>query len=147
VAVARGGDAAEKCLRRPDEMKKRALAKVTMLIPVRDRIEMMHACVAVIRRHTRGVADDMVLLDNGSASENVEKFIENQEKFPDTQVLRIVAPFHDARINNLGVKLSVQEFLFFRDNDMIVSQSSWPRLMTDESRADEKVGAVGCKLF
>lgn len=31
-------------------------AKVTILIPFRDQIEMMQPCVAAIRRHTRGVA-------------------------------------------------------------------------------------------
>jgi O-antigen biosynthesis protein len=124
-----------------------ALAKLTRLIPARDRIEMTHACVAMIRRHPRGVADDIVRLDNGAASENAEKFIENQEKFPDAQVLWIVEPFKDARISNLGAKLSAREFLFFLDNDMIVSQSSWPRLMMAESHGDEKVGAAGCKLL
>jgi hypothetical protein len=61
--------------------------------------------------------------------------------------LRIVEPFNDAQINNLGAKSSDQEFLLFLNNDVLVSQSSWLRLMVDECRADEKVGAVGCKLF
>jgi hypothetical protein len=61
--------------------------------------------------------------------------------------LRIVERFNYAQINNLGAKSSDQEFLLFLDNDVLVSQSSWLRLIMDECRADEKVGAVGCKLF
>jgi O-antigen biosynthesis protein len=122
-------------------------AKVTILIPFRDQIEMTQPCVAAIRRHTRGVAYEIVLLDNGSVSEKAEEFIANQENFPDTHVLRIVEPFNDAQINNLGAKSSDQEFLLFLNNDVLISQSSWLRLMVDECRADEKVGAVGCKLF
>jgi hypothetical protein len=52
-------------------------AKVTILIPFRDQIEMTQPCVAAIRRHTRGVAYEIVRLDNGSVSEKAEEFIAN----------------------------------------------------------------------
>jgi len=93
------------------------------------------------------VAYEIVLLDNGPVSRAAEEFTENQENFPDTRVLRIVETFNHARLNNLGANLSDREFLLFLNNDMIVGKSSWLRLMAGECRADEKVGAVGCKLL
>jgi GT2 family glycosyltransferase len=117
------------------------------LIPFRDQIAMTQACVAAIRRQTRGVAYEIVLLDNGSVSEEAENFTVKQENFPDTRVLRIAEPFNYARINNLGAKLSNEEFLLFMNNDVVVSQSSWARRLVDECLADETVGAVGAKLL
>ncbi|WP_408841563.1 glycosyltransferase family 2 protein [Acidocella sp.] len=81
-------------------------AKVTILIPFRDQIAMTRACVAAIRRHTRGVAYEIVLLDNASVSEEAEKFIVRQENFPDTRVLRIAEPF-----NYAGLTISAQSYL------------------------------------
>jgi O-antigen biosynthesis protein len=93
------------------------------------------------------VAYEIVLLDNGSVSEEAENFTAKHENFPDTRVLRIAEPFNDARINNLGAKLSNEEFLLFMNNDVVVSQSSWARRMVDECLAEETVGAVGAKLL
>jgi GT2 family glycosyltransferase len=122
-------------------------AKITILIPFREQIAMTQACVAALRRHMRGVAYDIVLLDNCSVSEEAEKFIVRQENLPDTRVLRIAEPFNYARINNLGARLSNEEYLLFMNNDVIVSDSAWARSMLNECLADEMVGAVGCKLL
>ncbi len=56
-------------------------AKVTILIPFRDRTDMTRSCVVAIRRHTRGVAYEIVLLDNGSASEETENFLQSKRIF------------------------------------------------------------------
>jgi GT2 family glycosyltransferase len=131
---------------RPESMRK-AAAKVSILIPFRDHVEMTRECVAAIRRVTKDVAYEIILLDNWSTSAEAEAFLSGQANLPETRVVRITEPFNYSRINNIGVSFARHEFLLFMNNDVIVSKPLWLRTMLDECLVNETVGAVGAKLL
>ncbi len=126
---------------------RRKKAGVSILIPYRDHIEMTRECVAAIRRHTKGVAYEIILLDNWSSGPEAEKFAVEQANLPQTQVLRIAEPFNYSRINNLGARAAGHEFLLMLNNDVFVSDDAWLRVMLDEMLAEPLVGVVGAKLL
>ena len=79
---------------------------VTILIPFSEQVEMTKACVAALRRHTRGVTSMTLfcwITDQGLGGSGKE-FIAAQENLPATRVLRIAEPFNYSRINNLGAQ-------------------------------------------
>lgn len=120
---------------------------VSALIPFRDNIEMTQACVTALRRHTKGVPLEIILLDNFSTGPEAEAFAAAQANMPQTKVLRIAEPFNYSRINNIGARAAAHEFLLLLNNDVFVSDDSWLRIMLDEALADPRVGAVGAKLL
>ncbi len=125
----------------------RKKAGVTILIPYRDHVEMTLECVTAIRRNTRDVSYEIILLDNWSCTPEAEIFAAAQANLPDTRVLRIAEPFNYSRINNLGAQKSTRDFLLFMNNDVFVSDESWLRVMLDECLVDSQVAAVGAKLL
>lgn len=122
-------------------------AGVSILIPFRDHVEMTLECVTAIRRHTKGVPYEIILLDNWSTSPEAETFAAEQANLPQTKVLRIAEPFNYSRINNIGARAAAHGFLLLLNNDVFVSDDDWLRVMLDECLADARVGAVGAKLL
>ncbi|MBU6419084.1 MAG: glycosyltransferase family 2 protein [Proteobacteria bacterium] len=122
-------------------------AKVSILIPYRDHVDMTLECVNAIRKHTKGVGYEIILLDNWSTTPEAAKFAAAQGNIEGTRVLRIAEPFNYSRINNIGAREARHDFLLFMNNDVFVDEPGWLRRMLDEAMADEAVGAVGAKLL
>ncbi len=123
------------------------VARVSILIPFRDHIELTAACVAAIRKHTADVNYEIILLDNWSSSPEAELFCTRQANLAATSVIRIAEPFNYSRINNIGAGRACHDFILFLNNDVIVSQPDWLRVMLNEMLIDPRVGAVGAKLL
>lgn len=126
---------------------RRKKAGVSILIPFRDHIEMTAECVEAIRRYTRDVPYEIILLDNWSTSAEAERFAAAQANMPQTKLVRIAEPFNYSRINNIGARAAAHEFLLLLNNDVFVRDEDWLRVMLDECLADPQVGAVGAKLL
>jgi GT2 family glycosyltransferase len=120
---------------------------VSILIPFRDHTEMTLECVEAIRRYTRDVPYEILLLDNWSTGLEAEAFTTAQANIEGTKVIRITEPFNYSRINNVGVKAAKYPFLLFINNDVFVKDTAWLRRMLDEALVDQTVGAVGAKLL
>ena len=129
----------------PAAAKKKA--RVSILIPFRDRVEMTAECVSAIRNHTDDVEYEIILLDNWSTSPEAEVFAAEQANMPETKVIRIVETFNYSRINNIGAQAARYEFLLLMNNDVVVRDPSWLRRMLDECLVNASVGAVGAKLL
>jgi GT2 family glycosyltransferase len=130
----------------PPAAEKRA-ARVSILIPFRDHVEMTAECVSAIRKHTADVEYEIILLDNWSSSPEAEAFTAAQANMPNTRVIRIAEPFNYSRINNIGARAARHGFLLFLNNDVIVSEPQWLRTMLDEALVNDRVAAVGAKLL
>ena len=122
-------------------------ARVSILIPYRDHVDMTLECVEAIRAYTKGVDYEIILLDNWSTTLEAAHFAARQANIEGTRVLRIAEPFNYSRINNIGVGEARHEFLLFMNNDVFVNEAGWLRRMLDEALADESVAAVGAKLL
>jgi O-antigen biosynthesis protein len=144
--IGRGGLTCYQVTWKPPAMAKKK-ARVSILIPFRDRVEMTSECVSEIRGHTDDVEYEIILLDNWSTSPEAEVFVTAQANFPEAKVIRIVEPLNYSRINNIGAQAARHEFLLLINNDVIVHDPSWLRRMLDECLVNQRVGAVGAKLL
>ena len=144
--VGRGGLTCYQVTWKPPAAAKKK-ARVSILIPFRDRVEMTSECVSAIRNYTDDVEYEIILLDNWSTSPEAEVFAAEQANMPETKVIRIVEPFNYSRINNIGAQAARHEFLLLINNDVVVRDPSWLRRMLDECLVNPYVGAVGAKLL
>jgi GT2 family glycosyltransferase len=129
----------------PAAVKKQA--GVSILIPFRDHVDLTRACVDAVRKFTKDVNYEIILLDNWSASVAAEAFCVEQANLPRTSVLRIAEPFNYSRINNLGAERAQHDFLLFLNNDVFVNDAAWLRTMLNECLINDAVGGVGAKLL
>jgi GT2 family glycosyltransferase len=144
--TARGGLTCYKVAWDPPVDRKRA-AGVSILIPFRDHIDLTRACIDAVRKVTRDVNYEIILIDNWSNGVAAELFCAEQANMPGTSVIRLAEPFNYSRINNVGARAARHDFVLFMNNDVFVSQPNWLRSMLNECLADERVGAVGAKLL
>ncbi len=96
---------------------------VTILIPYRNHTEMTLECVEAIRKYTKGVTYEIILLDNWSTTPEAARFASQQANIEGTRVLRIAEPFNYSRINNIGVREAKHDFLLFMNNDVFVDEA------------------------
>ncbi len=122
-------------------------ARVSILIPFRDHIDLTAGCVEAVRKFTQEVEYEIILLDNWSNTTEAEAFCALQGNMPNTSVVRIAEPFNYSRINNIGAKRAKHDFILLLNNDVFVNDAGWLRGMLNEMLVDERVGAVGAKLL
>jgi GT2 family glycosyltransferase len=128
---------------------------VTIVIPTRDRVDLLSRCVASVSRSTYG-AYDIVIVDNGStAPESLAYFEEVQsspakvghdDSHPCVSVMRVDEPFNFSRVNNLAAARARGALLCFLNNDTEVISPGWLEEMASLAVQDD-VGAVGAMLY
>jgi GT2 family glycosyltransferase len=88
----------------------------------------------------------VILVDNGSVTKEAIEFCHEAAANPHVVVHRIDEPFNFARLNNLASRVHPADFYLFLNNDVIIAQPDWLRVMIDEALADPAVAIVGAKL-
>ena len=124
------------------------LPVVTIIIPTRDKVELLRPCLESIAARTDYPADriDVVVVDNGSSEAATLNYLRVEAKAGRIRVLRDRRPFNYARLNNAAARIARGDILLFLNNDTVVNDDAWLRkLVSQASRPD--VGAVGCKLL
>jgi GT2 family glycosyltransferase len=115
---------------------------VDVIIPTRDRIDLVRTCIAALENKTTYQNWDIVLLDNDSIEP------ESLEYFANTKY-RVVAcpgPFNYAKIVNRGVDHSRAEYVVTLNNDTILMTPDWLEQMVSLAALPD-VAVVGACLY
>ncbi|MGV6875755.1 glycosyltransferase family 2 protein [Pseudochelatococcus sp. B33] len=118
--------------------------RVSILIPTRDRVGLLRACIASIRARTDWPNYDITVMDNDSSEPETLAYLGEIARDGVT-VLRCPGPFNYARINNLAAHAATGSWLLLLNNDTECTDSGWLAAML-EAGHDGDVGAVGAKL-
>jgi len=120
--------------------------KVTLIIPTRDRVDLLKRCIESILRKTRYLNYEILVIDNQSKeSDTLAYFYELR------QIANIrIAPFEDAfnysAINNYAVKITDADVVGLVNNDIEVINPDWlDELVGHVIRPG--IGAVGAMLY
>jgi GT2 family glycosyltransferase len=117
---------------------------VTVIIPTRDRIDLLRTCLAGLER-TRYDGDlEVLVVDNASQEPESLAFFEGLAG--KVRVIRDEAPFNFSRLNNLAAAQASGDFLCLLNNDVDVLDEDWLTAMT-RIAVDVSVGAVGAQLL
>jgi GT2 family glycosyltransferase len=119
-----------------------SMGKVSILIPTRDRLDLLRACIASIEERTDYEDWEILILDNDSREPATISYL---EKTPH-RVVHVPGEFNFSRIVNRGVEESRGEFVVLLNNDTIVVSVDWLNEMLGMCRMPG-VAAVGAKLL
>ena len=120
---------------------------VSLLIPTRDRLELIETAIRSILDNTSYQNFEILILDNGSAEDGVLDFYKKiQSEESRVRVLSCDGPFNFSAIINSGVARSTGSLIGFINNDIEVISREWLGEMVSHAIRPD-VGCVGAKLY
>ncbi len=127
--------------RRPDGLK------VSLIVPTRDRIDLLDACVRSIRAVRAGADWELLILDNGSVEPASRDWFEKiQREDSRVRVLPAAMPFNWSRLNNIGARSASGQVLLFLNNDTEAITDDWLGRLAEWALLPD-VGTVGAQLL
>jgi GT2 family glycosyltransferase len=124
---------------------KRDLAEakpISIIIPVRDRPELLARCLDSITRETSYAPYEIVIVDNDSQTDEARRFLSGLKH----RILNYSGPFNFSAINNFAVEQTDSPWLLFLNNDTEAIDGDWLTIMAEHIQRPE-VGAVGPRLL
>jgi GT2 family glycosyltransferase len=122
------------------------LPLVSIVIPTRDKLELIKPCVESILSKTSYRRFELLIIDNGSVDPAVLKFLDKCDRLPFVRVLGYHQPFNFSAINNFASEWALGEMLCLLNNDTEVISEDWLDEMVS-LLAQPEVGVVGAKLY
>jgi GT2 family glycosyltransferase len=119
---------------------------VSVIVPTRDRIELLRTCVESLLSRTRYQNYELVVVDNRSSDPVAMAYLDELRRHDRIRVVHYDAPFNYSAINNFAVSTSNGELLCLLNNDIEVISENWLTEMVAQASRDE-VGAVGAMLY
>jgi len=120
--------------------------EVAIIIPFKDKVEMLEKCVESILEKTEYSNYKILLVDNQSEEEKTREYLEKVKKLPHVKILSYPKPFNFSAINNWAVKQTEAPYVLFLNNDTEVISKGWLTAMAEHIQRDE-VGIIGARLF
>jgi GT2 family glycosyltransferase len=120
---------------------------VSLLIPTRDKLELLQPCIRSILNKTDYPDYEIVILDNGSVEPETRIFFEEVwQESSNIRILPFPFPFNYSAINNFGVKHANGSVIGLINNDVEVISSDWLTEMVSHA-CRPGIGCVGAKLY
>lgn len=120
--------------------------KVSVIVPTRDRAELLQTCVESVLARTRYPDFELVIVDNGSTQPEALAFLDTLRSHERVKVLSYDAPFNFSAINNWAVRQCDGEVLCLLNNDIEVVSEGWLEEMAALALRED-TGAVGAMLY
>lgn len=119
---------------------------VSIIIPSKDNYEVLRQCIESIKAKTTYPNYEIVVVDNGSNTENEAKYREMLEKHGCTYFHEF-KDFNFSYMCNKGASLAKGEYFLFLNDDIEIpdGQGEWLSIMTGQAQVSY-TGAVGAKL-
>jgi GT2 family glycosyltransferase len=123
------------------------LPKVSILIPTRDRADLLENCVSGVVERTDYPNIELLILDNGSVEPQTQLLFERLSTDSRVRILPVPGPFNFSLINNQGVAAASGDIILLMNNDVeVLGDDQWLReLVSLAARLD--IGCVGVKLL
>lgn len=118
---------------------------VSLVIPTRDRADLLQRCIDTIRRFTDWPKLEIIVIDNGSAEQATHAYFADITRHG-VRVLPMPGPFNYADLNNRAIAQASGDIIGLVNNDIEALHEGW----LDEivvQLLQPNVGAVGAKLL
>ena len=120
----------------------RAEEKISIVIPVRDRTDLLSRCLDSLTSKTHYHNYEIVIVDNDSMSDEAHSYFSQTPH----RVLHFSGPFNFSALNNFAVEQTETPWLLFLNNDVQMIDADWLSAMAEHVQRPE-VGAVGARLL
>ena len=119
---------------------------VTIIIPTRDRVDLLSRCVSSVTGRSTYPDYDIIIVDNGSTEQQTCAYFDRLRADARVSILRIDEPFNFARLNNQAATAARGDVLCFLNNDTEVISADWLEEMASLA-CQSGIGAVGAMLY
>ena len=120
--------------------------RVSILVPTRDRPELLRACVESLLSGTDYPDFELLLVDNGTTDPEALALLASLSGRAGVRVLRDDAPFNYSALNNRAARQATGAVLALVNNDIEVIDGGWLSEMVSQALRPG-VGAVGAMLL
>lgn len=120
----------------------RGAPSVAIVIPTRDRVELLAACIRSIEDRTTYARYAVVIVDNDSEDPGTLEYLASTPH----RVLHDPGHFNYSRIMNDAIAQVDADHVVLLNNDITVITPDWIEGLLEHSQRPE-VGAVGCRLL
>ncbi len=121
--------------------------KVSILIPTKDKIDLVLTCIHSIYEKTEYQNFEIIIINNNSQEKRTFlEFGKLQKQYKNIKIITDNGNFNFSRLNNLGVKNAEGEYILFLNNDIEIIDGKWLEIMLGYAMQDH-IGAVGPKLI
>lgn len=118
--------------------------KVTIVIPTKDRLDLLEPCIRSIRAHTTYPHYEILVVNNGEANRRLTGFLE-QEGVRRLDIT--MEEFNFSHLINRAVEHVQTPFMLLLNDDTEILSGEWLLQMAGVLLLDERIGAVGAKLL
>lgn len=119
---------------------------VSVIIPTRDKVELLRKCVHTLLDLTDYSPLEVIIVDNGSKQEATKLFLDEIGRDPRVRVQPDPGPYNYSALNNEAAALARGDFLCLLNNDTEIIDAHWLEEMMRYAVRPE-IGAVGAKLL
>jgi len=119
---------------------------VSIIIPTRDRVEILKACIESIQQKTDYENWEVLIIDNQSEESATHAYFEQMQSDKRIKLICYNKPFNYSALNNFAVQYAQGEILALLNNDVEVITKDWLSEMVGHAIRPE-IGAVGAKLL
>ena len=121
-------------------------AKVSIIIPNRDKVELLRPCLTSILTLTSYPNYEIILVDTGSTQAETHRYYDDLAAEPRIRIIKFASLFNYSDVNNFGVTHATGELLLFLNNDTQILETDWLTELVGWVERPE-IGVVGCKLI
>src|SRR5262249_27258397 len=111
-----------------------AKARVSIVVPTRDRVGLLRTCISSIQRTTDLQSIELVIVNNASVESETYAYFRDLDRLPYVRVVDYHAPFNYSKINNFGVKEATGDYLLFLNNDTEAEAEGWLDAMLEHAQ-------------
>jgi GT2 family glycosyltransferase len=119
--------------------------QVSIVIPFKDRVELLRGCLRSLRRTTYRDFE-VILVDNGSTRRRTARYLHRLSERAAVQVVDCPGAFNFSRLCNQGASHAAGDYLLFLNNDVEVQTRDWLQRLLRLARQPE-VGIVSPTLL
>jgi O-antigen biosynthesis protein len=119
---------------------------VTVIIPTRDRCDMLSKCLEGLCQRTDYNKLEILVVDNNSTDPRALAFLATLHSDARIRVLQFPGTFNFSAINNFAAHNASGEILLLLNNDVEVIHQDWLTELVSQACRQE-IGAVGAKLI
>jgi O-antigen biosynthesis protein len=120
--------------------------KVSIIIPFKDKADLLEQCVNSILTKTTYKNYELILISNNSAEQATHDYLEELNKEKRCKIYFWDHPFNYSKVNNFGRKKATGEYLVLLNNDTVVITPDWLEELIGVA-SQPGIGAVGPLLY
>ena len=128
--------------------RKTPYGRTTIIIPTRDRLDLLRDCITSIMPASAKSGADILIVDNDSTEPATLDYLAKNAKEDGgrIRIVRVPGPFNYAKLNNIAAHATQSDYLCLLNNDIKAQDPDWLDEMLGRI-AEPDVGAVGALLL